>query len=166
MYKDLTDEGVIELSRLPKLESFELIYGGPISSLVFKHFRTLKNVKCFRMTNMEEGLPILLKNCSNFQSISILHFFRHEELYEIFKPAVEMLKKRSNIDNSLSVIFSSKFVFRQIRIRMSPMRSKNDSSTKIWFELFHNHRNLTSDFTTNDFDILMKEVALSIDKRD
>ena len=70
--EDFDDEGVIALASLPKLESLELYVGGLVTGRVFKHFKTLRKISCFRMKITKEGVRHLIRNCSNLQEIHIL----------------------------------------------------------------------------------------------
>ena len=162
--KHNTEEGVMALANLPKLEVLTLCFSDDSnrwkSNRVFEHFRTLKKVSCTRLGNMKEGVRDLLRNCSNFQEIS-LDGYSGEEIIEIYKCAAESLKQRNNNDSSL--LLSSGFYYvtnlNDLKVRMVPIRSEKDS-TKIFFQIFYDMKSFKPDCSTDDLDIFIKEATL------
>ena len=157
-FLEITDEGVIALANLPKLESLELNFGKSITTQVFKHFRTLKNVKCFQIENIKEGLRDLLQNCSNFQEISLSRYIDtcSEEVIKTLKCAAKTLEERNYIGNPLLV--SSDFGYvGGFRVRIVPIRFEKAPSKQLLFELFFSDKKCTPDIITYDLDIIIKQ---------
>ena len=164
--KSISDEGIIALANLPKLESLKL-FNGFITNKAFRNFKSLKTLTCDTIENIKDGVYSLLQHCSNFQEILIFYCLNYEihcNMVEVLQKAAEMLKQRNNVDipllvNSVFGVGSEGF-----RVRMVPIRSEKDATKKLLFQLFYGRKKVTPDFVTYDLDILIREAEFLIDK--
>ena len=149
------------LSNLPKLESLELLDTFSITNQTFKRFTTLKKITCYEVENMQEGISDLLRNCNNFEEISLYRYSR-EEITEILRSAAEAFKQRINIDIPFSARIVNMLGQAEVdcKVRMLPVRSKENSTKKILYKIFYDAKTSMADFATYDLNIFVNEVKL------
>ena len=154
-FDSITDEGIIALANLPKLESLELSCAGSFTYRVLNHFTTLKKLTIRQIENMKDGVRNLLQHSTNIQQILILYTSKCK-IIEVLKCAAETIKQR---DSDIPLFVISEYLFSAIgfRVRIVPVRSEKFLTKKLLFELFYGKQKVTSDFITYDLDILIKE---------
>ena len=149
----ITDEGLFALTNLPKLESLELYYIQSTAKHVFEHFKGLKKVRSWGISNKKECLLNFL-NCRNLQEISF--YSSIDEYVNILKFAVENFKERTNVN--IPLVISCHNWSGSVRVGMLLVKSEIDSTTKMLYLLYDEHK-FNPVFTTYALDILIKEVT-------
>lgn len=72
MRGQVTDEGLIVLSTLPKLQRLTLEDSDKFSVKVFEHFESLKSLELVHCLNTSDtGLVCIANNCLELQSLKI-----------------------------------------------------------------------------------------------
>ena len=113
---------------------------------------------CWGISNAKKGVRYLIRNCSNIQEIWLAEY-ENDNNVEVLKTAAEKLKKRVGVDIPLTILFGCYSQSFRFKIRMLPIRSEKDETTKSLFQIFYGSKSFSPDFLTYDFDILVKEVT-------
>ena len=149
---------MIPLSRLPKLVELELWGLETIKGKFLKHFTTLKEVSCAYIKDIEEGLIGLIIWCSKLENIS-LDFYPDEYIISFILCAARMMRVRKN-DIPLKICSN------QCKVRLVPYKTEEDSSLKIFFEVYDSSMiNRLPDFFTDDAKTFLNRMLMAMSRK-
>ena len=152
--ENISDEGVAQLAKLPKLEFLEFYFNKSITNQAFRHFTNLKKVSFSGITTvLQEAIRILLQSCSNLEEIS-LSGYSSDEIVGALKCAAETLRERNHIGSPLLLN-----LFYNCKARIFSIRSENDTTTKLMFQISYYENKYTPDFITFDLNEFLIKIS-------
>ena len=128
----ITNEEVVPLATLPKLEILSLWNINSITGQIFEQFSTLKVIKSSAIRDIGQGICHLIRRCKNLELIVLL-YYSDNDMIDMFKCLCQSLNHRTNCNPLLIGLYSCSV---QITPIPKVYNLRKNPSKKYHFEIY------------------------------